>query len=339
MSQLGPSLQPGDAHCLVHDAHLRLHSYHLLPRPLTLRTHSQAKALLIQKIDSFIRDRILLAGKVIEQHALAKIQDGDVILTYARSSLVEGVLLEAKRAGKIFSVVVVDSRPLYEGSSYPSAPTTPSRSDADRLDPTRPEPARLPESSFNPNDLRAPLCHLGRPPPNLALPARHRSAHVERRHVRARRHSHGRAPHARKGCPGRVLLRDVQVFGADHARLDRGQPDGCAISSPSQISGGQELISKRWINSRINLAPRRRRHRPLGTCAEPLAPRASIRRRKTRGRHGRHHRSRPNPSVRAPFIPAHSRVPPDTPTCEQTECAGTTARLQATRAGRLNRME
>ncbi|POY76792.1 hypothetical protein BMF94_0042 [Rhodotorula taiwanensis] len=75
----------------------------------------EAKALLITKIDSFIRDRILLAGRVIEQHAIEKIKDGDVILTYARSSVVEGVLLEAKRQGKEFSVVVVDSRPLYEG--------------------------------------------------------------------------------------------------------------------------------------------------------------------------------------------------------------------------------
>ncbi|TNY24526.1 hypothetical protein DMC30DRAFT_443382 [Rhodotorula diobovata] len=74
-----------------------------------------AKHLLLDKIDSFIRDRILLASRVIEQHAIDKINDGDVILTYARSSVVEGVLLEAKRQGKDFAVVVVDSRPLYEG--------------------------------------------------------------------------------------------------------------------------------------------------------------------------------------------------------------------------------
>ena len=80
----------------------------------------EAKQLLLSKIDSFIRDRILLASRVIEQHAVDKINDGDVILTYARSSVVEGVLLEAKRQGKEFSVVVVDSRPLYEGASPPS---------------------------------------------------------------------------------------------------------------------------------------------------------------------------------------------------------------------------
>ncbi|GAA5884436.1 hypothetical protein JCM16303_005080 [Sporobolomyces ruberrimus] len=77
----------------------------------------EAKALLLEKIDSFVRDRILLAGRVIEQHAVEKIKNGDTILTYARSSVVEGVLLEAKRLGKEFSVVVVDSRPLYEGKN------------------------------------------------------------------------------------------------------------------------------------------------------------------------------------------------------------------------------
>lgn len=80
-----------------------------------LDTFSQAKAQIARKIDAFIRDRIILADKVIEGHAITKIKNGDTILTYARSSVVEGVLLEAKRQGKVFSVVVVDSRPLYEG--------------------------------------------------------------------------------------------------------------------------------------------------------------------------------------------------------------------------------
>jgi translation initiation factor eIF-2B subunit delta len=82
---------------------------------LTIEAMRQAKSLLIRKIESFVRDRIILADKVIEQHAITKIKDGETILTYARSSVVEGVLLEAKRQGKVFSVVVVDSRPLYEG--------------------------------------------------------------------------------------------------------------------------------------------------------------------------------------------------------------------------------
>ena len=56
-----------------------------------------------------------MAGKVIEEQAVSKIKNGDVLMTYARSSLVEGVLLAAKRQGKTFSVVIVDSRPMHEG--------------------------------------------------------------------------------------------------------------------------------------------------------------------------------------------------------------------------------
>lgn len=93
----------------------------------------EAKALLIARIDHFIRDRIILAGKVIEEQAIKKITDGDVIMTFARwgvflsmpcppdimhrSSLVESVLLNAKGEGKVFSVVVVDSCPMNEGES------------------------------------------------------------------------------------------------------------------------------------------------------------------------------------------------------------------------------
>lgn len=45
---------------------------------------TQAKELLCERIDHFIRDRIVLAGKVIEENAIQKIREGDVILTYAR---------------------------------------------------------------------------------------------------------------------------------------------------------------------------------------------------------------------------------------------------------------
>lgn len=44
----------------------------------------KAKDLLCQKIDNYIRDRIVFADQVIKETAAQKIQDGDVILTYAR---------------------------------------------------------------------------------------------------------------------------------------------------------------------------------------------------------------------------------------------------------------
>ncbi|GBE79392.1 eukaryotic translation initiation factor 2B delta subunit [Sparassis latifolia] len=74
-----------------------------------------AKDALCQKIDNYIRDRIIIADQVIQETAGNKIKDGDIILTYARSSVVEKVLLGAHSEGRNFSVIVVDSRPMLEG--------------------------------------------------------------------------------------------------------------------------------------------------------------------------------------------------------------------------------
>lgn len=74
-----------------------------------------AKDALCRKIDDYIRERIIIADQVIEETAGSKIKDGDVILTYARSSVVEKVLLGAHEEGRDFSVIVVDSRPMLEG--------------------------------------------------------------------------------------------------------------------------------------------------------------------------------------------------------------------------------
>ncbi|KAI0068970.1 IF-2B-domain-containing protein [Artomyces pyxidatus] len=74
-----------------------------------------AKDELCHKIDNYIRDRIIIADQVIQETAMKKIHDGDVVLTYARSSVVEQVLLEAWSEGTQFSVYVVDSRPMLEG--------------------------------------------------------------------------------------------------------------------------------------------------------------------------------------------------------------------------------
>jgi translation initiation factor 2B subunit (eIF-2B alpha/beta/delta family) len=52
---------------------------------------------------------------MIASHAVNKIADGDVVLTYAHSGVVLASLLEAHRLGRRFRVVVVNSRPLNEG--------------------------------------------------------------------------------------------------------------------------------------------------------------------------------------------------------------------------------
>lgn len=60
-----------------------------------------------------------MADTLIVENGLQKIQNGDVILTYAKSSVVEALLLEAKRSGYEFRVIVVDSRPMFEGIQPP----------------------------------------------------------------------------------------------------------------------------------------------------------------------------------------------------------------------------
>lgn len=77
---------------------------------------SDAKKLLTDSISQFITARITVADQLIVQYGLSKIEDeGDVILTFGKSSVVESLLLKAKQVGKDFSVVIVDSRPLLEG--------------------------------------------------------------------------------------------------------------------------------------------------------------------------------------------------------------------------------
>uniref|UniRef100_A0A5B6YW58 Translation initiation factor eIF2B subunit delta n=1 Tax=Davidia involucrata TaxID=16924 RepID=A0A5B6YW58_DAVIN len=82
--------------------------------PVTL-SESEAKTTLLSDIDRFINEKIILADQVIVRHAVTKIRDGDVLLTYGSSSAVEMILLQAHELGKQFRVVVVDSRPKLEG--------------------------------------------------------------------------------------------------------------------------------------------------------------------------------------------------------------------------------
>lgn len=82
--------------------------------PLNL-SESEAKANLISAIECFICEKIIVADKAIVKHAVTKIRDGDVLLTYASSSAVELLLLHAHELGKQFRVVIVDSRPKLEG--------------------------------------------------------------------------------------------------------------------------------------------------------------------------------------------------------------------------------
>ncbi|KAL4421078.1 hypothetical protein ABPG77_001373 [Micractinium sp. CCAP 211/92] len=78
-------------------------------------SEQQAKDMLIEKIQDYLEQKIRFADRMLVKHAIEKIQDGDTIMTYAYSSVVAATLLAAHKAGKRFDVVVVDSRPLFEG--------------------------------------------------------------------------------------------------------------------------------------------------------------------------------------------------------------------------------
>ncbi|KAJ5653877.1 hypothetical protein N7490_000880 [Penicillium lividum] len=82
---------------------------------------SAAKATLCDFIDSFIREKITVADQVIAASAAQKIQDGDVIVTFAGSSIVKQTLLLAHNEGKQFRVSIIDSRPLFEGKNLARA--------------------------------------------------------------------------------------------------------------------------------------------------------------------------------------------------------------------------
>ncbi|KAJ5894324.1 hypothetical protein N7495_006015 [Penicillium taxi] len=81
----------------------------------------EAKATLCEFIDSFIREKITVADQVIAASAAQKIKDGDVIVTFAGSSIVKQTLLAAHRDGKQFRVTIIDSRPLFEGKKLARA--------------------------------------------------------------------------------------------------------------------------------------------------------------------------------------------------------------------------
>ncbi|XP_012736173.2 translation initiation factor eIF-2B subunit delta isoform X1 [Fundulus heteroclitus] len=75
----------------------------------------EAKSKLLHCIEWYIKEKIILAAKAIAESSIEKISDGDVILIYGCSSLVNHILCEAFEKSRKFRVIVVDSRPRLEG--------------------------------------------------------------------------------------------------------------------------------------------------------------------------------------------------------------------------------
>jgi len=76
---------------------------------------SQAKESLLDVIDNYLQTRIVLAQQQIVKIAGSKISEGDTILTFGRSHVVEQTLINAHREGLKFKVVIVNARPRNEG--------------------------------------------------------------------------------------------------------------------------------------------------------------------------------------------------------------------------------
>lgn len=81
------------------------------------KPETEAKEDLCTSIDTFVRERITVADTAISSAACKHIQNNSVVLTYAKSSIVEKTILKAHADGKRFRVICVDSRPLFEGKN------------------------------------------------------------------------------------------------------------------------------------------------------------------------------------------------------------------------------
>lgn len=78
-------------------------------------TDAKHKSTLLEAIDTYIRDQIDKAAEAISNQVQQKISDGDVLLTFGCSSVIQLILNDAKKSKRDFRVIVVDARPWHEG--------------------------------------------------------------------------------------------------------------------------------------------------------------------------------------------------------------------------------
>lgn len=75
---------------------------------------SEAKVILMNKLQTFLEERVIFASESIAKYVSQSIRENDVILTFGSSPLIRKVLLSVAKI-KCFRLVVVDTRPLNEG--------------------------------------------------------------------------------------------------------------------------------------------------------------------------------------------------------------------------------
>ncbi len=75
----------------------------------------EAKEWLSNKIDDFRNQKIVKAKEFITEAGVKLIKEGDTILVYARSHLVENIIIDAHEKGINFNVIIADNPPFNEG--------------------------------------------------------------------------------------------------------------------------------------------------------------------------------------------------------------------------------
>ncbi|CAH0694972.1 unnamed protein product [Spodoptera exigua] len=88
---------------------IKFFRYHLTQLPNNV-DEFDAKKTLQEEIDRYIKEQIDMAGEAISITVRNKISEGDNILTYGCSSLIERILRDAWSAGKKFRTVIVGNR-------------------------------------------------------------------------------------------------------------------------------------------------------------------------------------------------------------------------------------
>jgi len=79
-------------------------------------TEQKAKEVLCERIDDFIKEKIDLSDQLIIENASKHITEGSTILTYGHSHVLEELFKYCVvKQHKSFNLIIVDSRPLFEG--------------------------------------------------------------------------------------------------------------------------------------------------------------------------------------------------------------------------------
>ncbi|RUP44122.1 hypothetical protein BC936DRAFT_149907, partial [Jimgerdemannia flammicorona] len=199
----------------------------------------EARHRLVERIEHFIRDRITVADALIVQNGLQKIQNGDVILTYARSSIVQALLLEVHKRGVEFHVIVVDSRPMQT-------------------------PPQTPRRRRHPMLVRTTLCGAVGHAPGDQGSTRRACAAQQRRGVRARWHGYGRDDGVGQKNPGDGVLRDVQVCNPDdlvetnkatQSAYNRGALSPSDPSAHAPLAGWRDQPNLKLLNLMYDVTP------------------------------------------------------------------------------------